>query len=326
MLFYFRVFMKTIEKKLLNKTTERMKNYVNHSSESNIQDYDLDGVPLAEISEFVIFEVLLALISLLIVSTSSLVIYRITKAKGKNSRSYFVFICLSEILQCTNIGRYALLSTTSAWNTVYLAYPWQMFQFFSYTFSCLFTAVIAADRFPVITQDRKYKDLITPKILKVVAIILFLCSVINSCIITTHNMQSERYSTGWMKDLSSGYSIAPLVIFVVAFISTFIVILTHLYILYFASKDSSLKKLRKHHDKNHNRKKLANTIITTCISQLILVTPYLVCQFAAHRFPDKLFLTIATWLASFQSFCNALIILRNKKSRKNSKQIEIKAI
>ena len=106
--------MKTIEKKLLNKTTERMKNYVNHSSESNIQDYDLDGVPLAEISEFVIFEVLLALISLLIVSTSSLVIYRITKAQGKNSRSYFVFICLSEILQCTNIGRYALLSTTSA--------------------------------------------------------------------------------------------------------------------------------------------------------------------------------------------------------------------
>ena len=114
MLFYFRVFIKTIEKKLLNKTTERMKNYVNHSSESNIQDYDLDGVPLAEISEFVIFEVLLALISLLIVSTSSLVIYRITKAQGKNSRSYFVFICLSEILQCTNIGRYALLSTTSA--------------------------------------------------------------------------------------------------------------------------------------------------------------------------------------------------------------------
>ena len=201
-----------------------------------------------------------------------------------------------------------------------------MFQFFSYTFSCLFTAVIAADRFPVITQDRKYKDLITPKILKVVAIILFLCSVINSCIITTHNMQSERYSTGWMKDLSSGYSIAPLVIFVVVFISTFIVVLTHLYILCFASKDSSLKKLRKHHDKIHNRKKLANTIITTCISQLILVTPYLVCQFAAHRFPDKLFLTIATWLASCKSFCNALIMLRNKKSRKNSKQIEIKAI
>ena len=42
-----------------------MKNYVNHSSEPNMQDYDLDGVPLAEISEFVILEVLLALISLL---------------------------------------------------------------------------------------------------------------------------------------------------------------------------------------------------------------------------------------------------------------------
>ena len=169
----------------------------------------------------------------------------------------------------------------------------------------------------MITQDRKYKDLITPKILKVVAIILFLRSVINSCIITIHNMQSERYSTGWMKDLSSGYSIAPLVIFVLVFISTFIVILTDLYILYFASKDSSLKNLRKNHDKNHNRKKLENTIITTCISQLMLVTPYLVCRFAADCIPDKLFLTIVTWLgllASCQSFCNALIILRNKKS------------
>ena len=56
-----------------------MKNYVNHLSESNIQDYDLEGVPLAEISEFAIFEVLLALISLLIVSTSSLVIYRLNQ-------------------------------------------------------------------------------------------------------------------------------------------------------------------------------------------------------------------------------------------------------
>ena len=44
-----------------------MKNYSNHSSESNTQDYELDGVPLAEISEFVIYEVLLALISLVIV-------------------------------------------------------------------------------------------------------------------------------------------------------------------------------------------------------------------------------------------------------------------
>ena len=50
-----------------------------------MQDYDLNGVPLAEISEFAIFEVLLALISLCIVSTSSWVIYRITKAQAKNS-------------------------------------------------------------------------------------------------------------------------------------------------------------------------------------------------------------------------------------------------
>ena len=83
MLFYFRVFTKTIEENLLKKTQKQKKNYSNHSSESNTQDYELDGVPLAEISEFVIYEVLLALISLVIVSTSSLVIYRIKKAKRK---------------------------------------------------------------------------------------------------------------------------------------------------------------------------------------------------------------------------------------------------
>ena len=142
-------------------------------------------------------------------------------------------------------------------------------------------------------------------------------------------MQSRRYSTGWMKDLSTGYSIAPMVIFVLASLSTFIVILTHLFILHFASKTSSLKQLRKHHDKNRNRKRLKNTIIGICISQLILVTPYLVCRFAAHRIPDKLFFTIETWLgllASCQCFSNALIILRNKKSPKISKQIDRKAI
>ena len=211
---------------------------------------------------------------------------------------------------------------------VYLACPWQFFQSFPvHIFLPIHSSYCSRQTF-VITQDRKYKYLITPKILKVVAIILLLCSVMNSCVITIHNIQSGRYSTGWMKDLSSGYSIETLIIFVLAFISTFIVILTHLYILYFASKDSSLQKLRKHQDKNYNRKKLANTIISICISQLILVTPYLVCRIAADCIPDKLFLTIATWLgllASWQFFCNALAILRNKKSRK-AKQIERKAI
>ena len=312
-----------------------MKNYSNHSSESNTQDYELDGVTLAEISEFVIYEVLSALISLVIVSTSSLVIYRIKKAQTKNVRSDFAFICLS----VSDIGVGFFSGPIQGFMHYYIRSPQKtpfflliisnFFYFFPYIFSCLFTAVIALDRFFVITQDRKYKDLITLKILKVIAIILFLCSFINSCIITVHNMQSRRYSTGWMKDLSTGYSIAPMVIFVLASLSTFIVILTHLFILHFASKTSSLKQLRKHHDKNRNRKRLKNTIIGICISQLILVTPYLVCRFAAHRIPDKLFFTIETWqglLASCQCFSNALIILRNKKSPKISKQIDRKAI
>ena len=197
-----------------------------------------------------------------------------------------------------------------------------IFQYFPYTFSCLFTAVISVDRFFMITQDRKYKDLITPRILKAIAIVLFLCSVTNSSVITIHNMQSRRYSTRWVKDVSIGYSFVPMTIFILASLSTLVVILTHLYILYFALRSSNLKQLRKHHDKNRNKKRLTNTISCICISQLICVTPYLVFRLAAYRVPDKLFCPTASWLSLLvycQCFCNALIILRNQKCRKISK-------
>ena len=55
-------------------------------------------------------------------------------------------------------------------------------------------------------------------------------------------------------------------------------------------------------------KKLANTIISISISQLILVTPYLVCRFAADCIPDKLLLSIATWLGLLAS-CLASMFL-----------------
>ena len=106
---------------------------------------------------------------------------------------------------------------------------------------------------------------------------------------------------------------------------TVVVILTHLYVLYFALRRSNLKILRKNYSKNHHRRRLTNTIICICISQSICVIPYLLFTIVALNdcIPVKLFLDIDPWLgilAYSQCFCNALIILKNKKSRKTFKQ------
>ena len=122
-----------------------MKNYSNNSSEFNILDHHLD---MAQISEFVMMEVLIVLITLLIVSTNSLVIYRITKSQAKNVRSDFAFICLSVSdmgvgffsapIQGVGFYYYKILRKQSVIMII-------LGNFFRY-FPCLFTTVIAVDR------------------------------------------------------------------------------------------------------------------------------------------------------------------------------------
>ena len=104
-----------------------------------------------------------------------------------------------------------------------------------------------------------------------------------------------------------------------------VVILTHLYVLYFALRRSDLKILRNNYSRNYNWRRLANTITRICISQSICVIPYLLFQIVVlnNRIPLELMLDINPWLgilAYSQCFCNALIILKNKKPRKTFKQ------
>ena len=307
-----------------------IKTFSNKPSEFNKLEDRLNGTFIAKTSVFITAEISLVLISLLIVSTSSLVIYRITKAQVKKVRSDFSFICLSVSdmgvglfsipLQCIVV--YYQKNSQNA--PFILRIPGNFFQFFPYTFSCLFTAVVAVDRMFVITLAQRYKCLVTPKILKVIAIILFLCSVTNSSILTIHNMQSRSYNTRWVHDFSIGYSIVPLAILALATLSTFVVIVTHLYILYFTLRRTELKQLRKHQGKNSNGRRLTNTISCICISQLICLIPYLIFRLVAYRLPDKLYFNIFPWLgilAYCQCFCNALVILRNIKAGRISKQI-----
>lgn len=298
-----------------------MKNYSNHSSESNVQDDCFGGAFMADTSIFVTFNILLVLISLLIVSTSSLVIYQITKSQVKKVRYDVAFIGLSVSDIAVALFSVPILGIQehyhrSCGSTLLIArLATSFFSFFPYSFSCLFTGFIAVDRMFAITLAQKYTNLVTQKKFKVIAITLFLISVTSSSILTT----PKKYITTWI------YYCAELVVIVLGFLLAFVVILAHLHILYFALRRKDLKQLRKHHGKKSNGKRLTNTIICMCISKLICFIPYLLLRFLQllDHIPYKLYEDIRPWVSLLlycQCFCNSLIILHNKKTQKISKK------
>ena len=304
-----------------------MKNYSNHSSICNIQNRCLKSVLTQEISAFTIFEIFIVLISLLIVSSSSLVIYRIINAQVEKVKYDFAFIILS--ISDIGVGLFSVPLLGIDWyygrisqNMPYIArVAKNFFLYFPFSFSCLFTTVIAIDRLIVIRLSPKYKNLITPKRLKFIAIILFLTNAIISSTFTTWNysMQSRRYITIWVSYISYIF------VLITVTLGTVVVILTHLYVLYYVLRRSDLKILRNNYSRNYNWRRLTNTIICICISQSICVIPYLLFRIVVlhSRIPLKLILDINPWLsilAYSQCFCNALIILKNKKPRKTFKQ------
>ena len=310
-----------------------MKNYSNHSSKCNIRNGCLKSVVIEQITAFIIFEIFTVLISLLIVSSSSLVIYRIIKAQVEKVKCDLAFIILS--ISDIGVGLFSLPLIGIGWyyqrisqNMPYIARIAETyFAYFPFSFSCLFTTVIAIDRLIVIRLSPKYKNLFTPKRLKVIAIILFLTSAIISSTLTirTYSIQSRRYISIWV------YYVLYFFMLITGTLCTVVVILTHLYVLYFALRRSDLKILRNNYSRNYNWRRLANTITRICISQSICVIPYLLFQIVVPKshIPLKLMLDINPWLgilAYSQCFCNALIILKNKKLRKTFKQTGIEEI
>ena len=310
-----------------------MKNCSSHSSEFNLRDYHLGCIVMEQIAVFVTFQILIVVISVLIVSTSSLVIYQITKVPAKKVRSDFAFIILS--VSDIGVGLFSVplqgilchYDKHSQNPPLIASIAGRFFELFPYNVSYPFTAVIAVDRLLVITLALKYKNLVTPSILKVIAVILFLISVTISSTLTirAYNVESRRYITQWVHNLSQW------VVVIVGTICIVVVILTHLYILHFALKRPDIKNLRKHYGKNNTEKRLTNTISFICITQLICVFPYLILRFLQLNchISHKRYLHILPWssiLAYCQRICNGLIILRNKKPRNIFKQIYTKAI
>ena len=202
----------------------------NNSNNNNSCKSSPENFIFQELAVLVIYEIFVVIISIAIVSTSSLVIHHITKVQDKKSRSDFIFVILSgsDII----VGLVTVPLNGVYWyflkeNDVsdFLSTAYAFFGDFPYYFSCLITVVIAVDRLFVITIDQKYKNLIKPRILKGIIIAMFGLIVTYSSV-CIYFMLPENQNSTTLKSLSFCFYILGLA-------SAGIIILAHLYILYF---------------------------------------------------------------------------------------------
>ena len=130
-----------------------MKNCSNHSFEINGRHYWLEYFCMAQRFAFVTFEILVVFISLLIVSTSSLVIYRITKAykinKKSRNRAVFAFISLSVSdigVGLFTVPLYGSPSYVLRYLPSFTIYVGRLFMEFPFLYSCVITVVITVEK------------------------------------------------------------------------------------------------------------------------------------------------------------------------------------
>ena len=305
-----------------------MKNYSNHSFEVNGRRSYLDDLFWNYTFGLVTLESLIVIISLVIISTSSLVIYRITKghknSKQYKNRSAFGFISLSVCDITVGLFSLPLLGISFFDITKGAPIMSSVFWFFiniPFMYSSLITAVIAVDRMLLIRLAQKYENIVTLKTLKVIIIIVLLCCL-------TLGFVLEWI---WLNRLlrPSSYFYLRITYAILLAVPPLVIIPAHLYLLNFVLRRRGLTHLRIHHHKNSNSKRLTKTIICICSSQLILVFPYssytlfliLIDQTAVSF---DLALHVNTFLCLHllrycQCFSNAIIILLNQKKQKISK-------
>ena len=272
----------------------------------------------------VVFEVAIAITSVLVITTSCFVLKHIY-LKERRSRADLLFI----ITSITDIGVGLLTVPFGGVNVAcetfvkcsasifYLINAFNFFPLFSY----LVTTVIAIDRVLLITKNYKYKTVVTTARLKIIVAFLFVFSIGFVFLFVYHLTYLERHFTIYRIVVLSIMVILPLAI-----------VVAYTCILCYVYRRSNAISHCKVSGKNNN-KKITKSIMLILISQVISILPILSLHFLSvldifcNIINDDLDLLYILYhwffiIENCQFFVNGLILLINQ--RENTRKLVIK--
>lgn len=268
------------------------------------------------------FEILVAIVSLSIVISSSFVIHHIAKIQRRR-RADIIFIVLSVsdigvgLFTMPLFGSYWYFASRQLETPIFVKGGAIFFGDFPYYFSYFLTAIVAVDRLLVITLQLRYENIFTRKRLMGAIAMLFVFTLAYSTVWTYYALPGNQ-NTEAFEAISLGYQ-------VMCSISIFIIILSYMYILYFVTRSSNTRLLRRN---SHNRtfgKRLTVTILCIFISQCLCTLPYKV--FSIMPLTNIVEVRATPWITlirNSQCFWNALIMLKNQKKPKLCKETQRK--
>ena len=269
-----------------------------------------------------IFEILVAIVSLSIVISSSLVIHHIAKIHRRR-RADIIFIVLSVsdigvgVFTMPLFGSYWYFASHQLQIPIFVKGGGIFFGDFPYYFSYFLTAIVAVDRLLVITLQLRYKNTFTRKRLMGAIAMLFVFTLVYSAVWTYYALPGNQNNEAF-EAVSLGYQ-------VMCSISTLIIISSYMYILYFVRRSSNTILLRRNSYNRTFGKRLTVTILCIFISQCLCTLPYKV--FSVMQLTNTTKIGANPWIIlirNSQCFSNALIMLRNQKKPKLSKETQRK--
>ena len=257
----------------------------------------------------VVFEILLAFISITIVITSSLVILRINKAQKAWSRADLIFITLSVsdivvgMIAIPIFGSYCYFKVKHQEAPFFLRTAQVFFKEFPYFFSYFVTGLVALDRIFIVTLRQKYTDIITKNFLKgIIAVLLVLTLALASfCMFYSLTGYQIVY-------FAKSINLKTSIIQVLCITDSCIIISAYFVILCFVQKKTSTKKIGNLWRKKCDDRRMTKTIMLLFISQTFFVLPYILLWRIPS--PNIVKMRLRPWIYLFkncQCFMNSIM-------------------
>ena len=261
------------------------------------------------------FETIVAVITILIIVTNSLVIKNIySKTNRTRADSMFTLLSVSDIgvgvLSMPSIGvYYPFLFSFYYYHFHGLRALLIIMIFclnFPYIFSTILTAIIAIDRLFIIIWQNSYKDNISDFRLKLTVTVLLTISIGYYCLGTYFSL--SRMCCDILDVINAGLG-------GIITMSMIAVILAYMRILFLVRNNSKTMAACKHCNSKSDRR-LSKTIFHTLACQITCTVPYFTVLTLALRNFTLYIIILTPWLMilrNCQCFCNAIILLRSQK-------------